>query len=192
MLDAVDERPRVGQPTVVMPTHTPELFGVAVEKAVAVLKMGGLVALPTETVYGLAANAFDSAAVHKIFEVKGRPARNPIIVHVGDLGQARLCVAEWPNTAEALARAFWPGPLTMVLPRSQLIPDVVTARRRDRRNSFAQPSFHPSGDSSVRIPTGRAKRECIDASLPNQCRACDAIVGRADTLIVDGGQAGGD
>jgi L-threonylcarbamoyladenylate synthase len=89
--------------------------------------MGEPVALPTETVYGLAANAFNQSAVEKIFEIKGRPSHNPIIVHVCGLEMARGCVEFWPPVAGKLARAFWPGPLTLVLRRSKAIPDVVTA-----------------------------------------------------------------
>jgi L-threonylcarbamoyladenylate synthase len=113
--------------TVVLPTHTAALFAEAVERAAELLRAGQLVALPTETVYGLAANAWDAAAVARIYEVKGRPARNPIIVHVAGLELARDCVAEWPPVADKLAGAFWPGPLTLVLPRSQKIPLMVTA-----------------------------------------------------------------
>src|ERR1043165_1042588 len=72
-------------------------------------------------------NAFDSKAVSRIFEIKGRPAHNPIIVHVASLALARSCVSVWPPLAEKLARSFWPGPLTLVLPRSKTIPDIVTA-----------------------------------------------------------------
>src|SRR5512137_952171 len=111
----------------ILPTHTPALFEAAVGRATALLRAGEIVALPTETVYGLAANAFDAAAVARIFEVKGRPPTNPIIVHVADMEMARRCAAEWPELAEKLAKAFWPGPLTLVLPRSQKIPEIVTA-----------------------------------------------------------------
>jgi L-threonylcarbamoyladenylate synthase len=111
----------------VAPTQTPELFRAAVAQAAALLRAGEVVALPTETVYGLAANALDAAAWSRIFSVKGRPAHNPLIVHVADEAMARRCVKEWPDLADRLARAFWPGPLTVVLPRSAEIPDVVVA-----------------------------------------------------------------
>lgn len=113
--------------TRVLPTHTPELFQAAVTEAAALLRRGELVALPTETVYGLAANALDAVAVERIYRVKGRPPQNPIIVHVADDAMARRCVHAWPETADRLARAFWPGPLTLVLPRSPQVPDAVTA-----------------------------------------------------------------
>jgi L-threonylcarbamoyladenylate synthase len=111
----------------ILPTHTPELFREAVARAVELLCAGELVALPTETVYGLAANALDAKAVARIYEAKGRPAHNPIIVHVASLAMAKRCVTRWPLSAQRLAKAFWPGPLTLVLPRAMNIPDVVTA-----------------------------------------------------------------
>ena len=113
--------------TELLSTHTPALFAAAVKRAAERLRAGEVVALPTETVYGLAANALDEKAVSKIFEAKGRPAHNPIIVHVAGDAMARECVAEWPAVAEKLARAFWPGPLTLVLPRAESIPANVTA-----------------------------------------------------------------
>jgi L-threonylcarbamoyladenylate synthase len=111
----------------VLPTHTRDLFDAAVKKAASLILRGEVVALPTETVYGLAANALNPGAVERIFQIKGRPAHNPIIVHVGNTSMAKRCVSSWPPIAAKLARAFWPGPLTLVLPRSPRIPDVVTA-----------------------------------------------------------------
>ncbi|CAN5630177.1 L-threonylcarbamoyladenylate synthase [soil metagenome] len=96
-------------------------------RAAALLREGGLVAFPTETVYGLGANALDPAAVRRIFAAKGRPARNPLIVHVPDVAKARQIVTAWPAAAARAAEAFWPGPLTLVLPKSSQVPDEVTA-----------------------------------------------------------------
>lgn len=96
------------------------------ERAAAVLAAGGLVAVPTETVYGLAADATNESAVQRVFEVKGRPAGHPLIVHVCGLSMLSSCVADVPEDARRLAEAFWPGPLTIVLHRSALIPEVVT------------------------------------------------------------------
>jgi L-threonylcarbamoyladenylate synthase len=98
-----------------------------IARAAAVLRRGGLVAFPTETVYGLGADATNTEAVARIFAAKGRPAGNPLISHVSDAGQARALAARWPDTADALAAAFWPGPLTLVLERGDRIPDLVTA-----------------------------------------------------------------
>ena len=83
----------------VISTHTPALFREAVSHAVERLRQGDVVGLPTETVYGLAANALSIEAVKQIYEIKGRPAHNPIIVHVADLAMARACVKEWPESA---------------------------------------------------------------------------------------------
>ena len=99
----------------------------ALHQAADVLRAGGLVAFPTETVYGLAANAFDAEAVNKIFVAKGRPAGNPLIVHVADVDAARQLTSTWPEIAQLLAERFWPGSLTLVLPKSELVPDIVTA-----------------------------------------------------------------
>src|SRR5919197_380564 len=99
----------------------------AVARAAEVLRRGGLVAFPTETVYGLGADARDAEAVARIFAAKGRPATNPLIVHVASPAEARELTAAWPEAAERLAARFWPGPLTLVLPRRETVPDVVTA-----------------------------------------------------------------
>jgi L-threonylcarbamoyladenylate synthase len=95
--------------------------------AAKILRDGGLVAFATETVYGLGADATNPEAVARIFEAKGRPSTNPLIVHVHDKTAALDCVTDWPDRANLLADRFWPGPLTLVLPRSKLIPDIVTA-----------------------------------------------------------------
>ena len=101
----------------------------ALLEAAAILRSGGLVAFPTETVYGLGANALDASAVEKIFAAKQRPHWDPVIVHVSDVATARRLTLDWPDAAEQLAAAFWPGPLTMLLPRSAEIPDICTAGR---------------------------------------------------------------
>ena len=116
--------------TDLLPTHTPELCDVAVVRAVAVLAAGEPVALPTETVYGLAADALRPDAVVKIFEAKERPFFDPLIVHLPTPGWLEE-LAEIPAASRALVAAlterFWPGPLTLVLPRRAIVPDVVTA-----------------------------------------------------------------
>jgi L-threonylcarbamoyladenylate synthase len=91
------------------------------------LREGELVAFPTETVYGLGANALDASACAKIFAAKGRPQDNPLIVHVSDRAMADKLVDEWTAEAELCVRNFWPGPLTLVLRKKPIIPDVVTA-----------------------------------------------------------------
>jgi L-threonylcarbamoyladenylate synthase len=174
--------------TEILRTHTPGLFDAAVTRAAQLLRAGEVVALPTETVYGLAANALDAGAVARIFEIKERPAHNPIIVHVSGVDMARGCVAQWTEAASKLAHSFWPGPLTLVLPRSQRVPDIVTAGGptvgvrwpshpfiqaviRACNFPLAAPSANPSNHLS---PTNAAHvKQHLDGRIP---------------LIVDGGQ----
>ncbi len=101
----------------------------ALERAAQILRGGGLVALPTETVYGLGANALDRAAVERIFAAKSRPAWDPIIVHIASEAMLEGLVEEVPAAARRLMEQFWPGPLTLLLPRSPRVPDAVTAGR---------------------------------------------------------------
>ncbi|MGD0155874.1 MAG: L-threonylcarbamoyladenylate synthase [Terracidiphilus sp.] len=115
--------------------ETPEAHA-ALDRAAAILRAGGLVALPTETVYGLGANAFDREAVERIFAAKSRPAWDPVIVHIASEAMLQAVVGEEsqtarrvPDAARRLIDAFWPGPLTLLLPKSGAVPDVVTAGR---------------------------------------------------------------
>ena len=98
-----------------------------VQTAAEILRAGGVAAIPTETVYGLAARALDPVAVERVYAAKGRPADNPLIVHIDDLFALYVLCASVPDAVVILASHFWPGPLTMVLPRRDTIPDIVTA-----------------------------------------------------------------
>jgi len=98
-----------------------------ISRAAALLRNGELVAFPTETVYGLGANALEEAAVRRIFEAKGRPSHNPLIVHVASVEAGRALTPGWSDSAERLARKFWPGPLTLVVPKAARVPNLVTA-----------------------------------------------------------------
>jgi L-threonylcarbamoyladenylate synthase len=104
---------------------------VSVKEAAEWLSLGELVAIPTETVYGLAAHALDAKAVAQIFAVKNRPANNPLILHVGEMEQIRDYVKQVPEEAWLLLRKFSPGPLTLVLPKRDIVPDITTASRPD-------------------------------------------------------------
>jgi L-threonylcarbamoyladenylate synthase len=102
-------------------------IGTNLEKAARILKNGGLVAIPTETVYGLAANALDTEAVLKIFQAKNRPSFDPLIVHIARLSQLNELASSIPDSAKTLIKEFWPGPLTVVLPKNDIVPDLVTS-----------------------------------------------------------------
>ncbi len=105
--------------------------GTDISKAAAALRAGRLVGIPTETVYGLAADAFDPDAVAAIYAAKNRPSFDPLIVHAANVEQVRTLTTDLPREAEALAEAFWPGPLTLLLPKNESIPDIVTAGMPD-------------------------------------------------------------
>jgi L-threonylcarbamoyladenylate synthase len=121
----------------------------AIQTAGAILKNGGLVGIPTETVYGLAADALNGAAVAKIFKAKGRPMDNPLIVHISEFSQINRLVKAVPEHAKQLAEHFWPGPLTIILPKSDIIPDEVSAGL---------------STVAVRFPVHPAARAVIDAA----------------------------
>jgi L-threonylcarbamoyladenylate synthase len=112
--------------TTILPTDEPPLLHHAVEEAVRLLRSGEVVALPTETVYGLAADALNASACKKIFAAKGRPATDPLIVHIRSLADLATVAVANP-AALKLAERFWPGPLTLVLPKTAAVPDVVSA-----------------------------------------------------------------
>jgi L-threonylcarbamoyladenylate synthase len=120
-----------------------------IARAAECLRHGGLVAFPTETVYGLGVHALDRAAVRRLFEAKGRPSHDPLIVHVSSLDHARLLLADVPSSAAALAARFWPGPLTLVMRRSALVPDEVTAAL---------------DTVAIRVPAHPVARALIDAA----------------------------
>jgi len=159
----------------------------AIARAAACLRAGGLVAFPTETVYGLGAHALDRRAVARIFEAKGRPAHDPLIVHVASFDQVPQLVSHVPEQAQRLAARFWPGALTLVLPRSDAVPDVVTAGLATV--AIRVPS-HPVARAlleSVRLPIAAPSANLF--SRPSPTRAShvrDDLEGRVD-LILDGG-----
>jgi L-threonylcarbamoyladenylate synthase len=158
-----------------------------IAKAVKILRAGGLVAFPTETVYGLGADARNESAIAKIFHAKGRPSTNPLIVHVADSNVAKRYAKTWPDAAEQLARELWPGPITLVLPKSSDIVSSVTAGRDTvglrapnhplalrLLEDFDGPLAGPSANKSNRVSPTTA--EHVRQSL-----------GSAVDLILDGG-----
>jgi L-threonylcarbamoyladenylate synthase len=175
--------------TEILSTHTPALFSAAVKRAVELLRAGEVVALPTETVYGLAANALDEKAVAKIFQIKGRPANNPIIVHVAGNEMAKLCAENFPAPAEKLSKSFWPGPLTLVLPRAKKIPGNVTAG--GETVGIRWPS-HPFIQAVIRecgFPLAAPSANLSGQISPTNAEHVRVQLGGKIPLIVDGGQS---
>src|SRR5580692_8600177 len=175
--------------TEILPAHTPELFQKAVRRAVELLRAGEVIALPTETVYGLAANALDEKAVAKIFEIKGRPSKNPVIVHVASLEMAKRCVSDFSPLAEKLARAFWPGPLTLVLPRAPIIPKIVTAG--GETVGVRWPS-HPLMQAVIRecdFPLAAPSANLSNQISPTNAAHVQKQLDGKIPIIVDGGQS---
>lgn len=171
----------------VLPTDTPALFDAAVRRAAALLRAGEVVALPTETVYGLAANALDARSVARIFEIKGRPAHNPVIVHVAGVAMARRCVSQWPALADKLADAFWPGPLTLVLPRAREISDVVTAGGGTVGVRWPSHPFIQAVIRACDFPLAAPSANPSNQISPTNAEHVRRTLGRKVRLIVDGG-----
>ncbi len=145
----------------------------AVELAARTLAAGGLVAFPTETVYGLGADATNGHAVARLYEAKGRPAFNPLIAHVADAAAARR-LARFDDAAERLAAAFWPGPLTLVLPKARGLSGRRSRHRRPRQHRGARAGScdrarHPDG---VRTAGGRALGKSLGPCLADHGGAC--------------------
>ena len=173
----------------VLPTDSSERFRYAVQRTAELLRTGEVVAVPTETVYGLAANATNAGAVASIFAIKGRPAHNPIIVHVSSVSMAKRCVTRWTLLAAKLARAFWPGPLTLVLPRAQLIPDIVTSG--GPTVGIRWPS-HPFMQSLIRecgFPLAAPSANPANRISPTNADHVRRTLGHKIPVIVDGGHS---
>jgi L-threonylcarbamoyladenylate synthase len=156
-------------------------------RAAQVLRAGGLVAFPTETVYGLGAHALDPDAVARIFAAKGRPGYNPLIVHVADADAACLLASRWPDEARRLADAFWPGPLTLVLPKDAAVPDAVTA---GLPSVALRVPAHPVAHALLRaagIPVAApSANRSTQVSPTTAAHVLQGLGDRVD-LIVDGG-----
>ena len=180
-----DPRPRV----LVLDPEAPHApaFTAAIAEAATVLRAGGLVAFPTETVYGLGANALDADAVRRIFAAKGRPSFNPVIAHVPDAAGARALAAVWPDAAARLAAACWPGPLTLVLPKRPHVPDALTAglpavALRVPAHPVAQALVRAAG-VPVAAPSANRYTELSPTTAEHVLRGLGARV----DLVLDGG-----
>lgn len=171
----------------ILPTHTPALFHEAVLKTAALLRSGGVAAVPSETVYGLAANAFSPDAVAGIYRAKGRPSTNPLIVHVATATMARECASDWPGLAEKLARQFWPGPLTLVVPKSAKIPSLVAAGGQTVGLRWPSHAFFQSVIRECGFPLAAPSANPSDQLSPTTAEHVIAGLGDRIPLIVDAG-----
>lgn len=166
------------------PTHPdPQVIA----RAAAAIRAGELVAFPTETVYGLGASALDPRAVAQIYAAKGRPEYNPLIVHVLGIEQARALVREWPPSAEALARRFWPGPLTLVLPKRSIVPDLVSA---GLPSVGVRAPAHPVARAlldAAELPIAAPSANRFQCISPTTAAHVERSLGPDTALILDGG-----
>jgi L-threonylcarbamoyladenylate synthase len=158
-----------------------------IEQAAQIIKRGGLVAFPTETVYGLGANALDGDAVARIFAVKRRPLASPLIVHVYDEAMARSLTADWPERAHQLAARFWPGPLTLVLKKAEMVPDVVTA---GLDSVGVRVPAHPVAQRLIRraaVPIAAPSANRFTEISPTTAAHVRASLGDTVDMVLDGG-----
>jgi L-threonylcarbamoyladenylate synthase len=163
-------------------------IGHDIKQATEILRNGGLVAIPTETVYGLAANAYDPDAVARIFEVKKRPHFDPLIVHTHGLDEARSFLRKIPHKAENLASKFWPGPLTLLLPKKDIIPDLVTAGMA--RVAVRVPSHKMTDDllQSIDFPVVAPSANPFGYVSPTTADHVYKQLGTEIDYILDGGE----
>lgn len=162
----------------------------ALERAGKILKDGGLVAFPTETVYGLGGNALDPRASMKIYAAKGRPSDNPLIVHIAEMDKFSQIVTEIPSGAAALAEKYWPGPLTMILPKADIVPKETTGGLGSVAVRF--PS-DPIAQALIRAAGGFVAAPSANTSgrpSPTTAGHVEEDLGDAIDMIIDGGQVG--
>lgn len=166
---------------------TPDHFEEAIAQAAELLERGDVVAVPTETVYGLAANALDARAVSQIFRIKGRPAINPLIVHVNSVAMARSFAARWPEIAERLATHFWPGPLTLVVPKSPAVPDLVTAGGATVGLRWSKHAVMQALIERCGFPLAAPSANLSGQTSPTEAGHVLASLGTKIPLVIDGG-----
>ena len=160
----------------------------AIREAADAIREGGLAVIPTETVYGLACNALDVDAVRRVYEIKGRPAENPLIVHIADISEIGAVAESWPDHCTKLAERFWPGPLTVVLPRKSSVPaettgglDTVAVRIPD----------HPVALELIRaagVPIAAPSANRFRGLSPTSAEDIDERIGASVLMVLDGGR----
>ena len=158
-----------------------------IARAAELLRKGGLVAFPTETVYGLGANALDPIAVQRIFTAKNRPYASPLIVHVASQAMARTLTAAWPEVAEHLAQTFWPGPLTMVLKKAVIVPDIVTANLDSVAIRIPKHPVALALLQKAAVPIAAPSANRFTEISPTTAEHVQQSLGNAVDLILDGG-----
>lgn len=160
----------------------------ALSEAKRLLLGGEVVAIPTETVYGLAANAFDEEAVGKIFKAKGRPADNPLIVHISEFSQLEPLVTDIPEKVRIMAEHFWPGPLTMIMKKSALIPDVTSGGLDTVAVRMPKSEYARAIISACAVPLAAPSANLSGSPSPTDAKSVlDDMDGRIP-LIIDGGE----
>lgn len=160
---------------------------VDIARAAELLRAGKLVAIPTETVYGLASNARDEAAVRRIFAAKNRPYSSPLIVHVADIGMARELALEWSPLAETLAARFWPGPLTIIVPKSDKVPDIVTAGLAGVALRMPAHPMALAVIQAAQIPLAAPSANRFTQLSPTTAQHVRDALGDAVDFVLDGG-----
>lgn len=156
----------------------------AIDEAAKILAAGGIVAIPTETVYGLAGNALDGAVTDKIYAAKGRPSDNPLIVHISDLSQWSPLVKEIPEIAHELVNKYWPGPLTVILPKSEIVPEKVsgglsTVAVRMPSDKIARAIIEKSG-----VPLAAPSANTSGKPSPTSAKyVIEDLMGKVDAIV---------
>lgn len=177
--------------TEILPVHPHAPQHNMVERAAEILRRGGLVAFPTETVYGLGANALDPAAVQRIFTAKGRPSNNPLIVHVASSEAARELTTNWPASAQLLTDRFWPGPLTLILPKAAAVPDLVTGGGPTVALRIPQHPVALALLRAVKLPIAApSANRSTELTSTKADHVLNSLGGRID-MILDGGPTPG-
>lgn len=175
--------------TLRLPARLPnaQLDPSSLESAAKLLRAGKLVAFATETVYGLGANALDAEAVAKIFEAKGRPRFNPLIVHVPNLEAAKALTSHWSQEAERLASHFWPGPLSLILPRASHVPDIVSAGLNTVALRIPAAESALALLNQAKIPVAAPSANPYTAVSPSTAEhVFQGLGGRIDAVLDDG------
>ena len=164
------------------------MIGTDVARAASLLQQGKLVGIPTETVYGLAANALNPEAVAEIYRVKNRPTFNPLILHCASIEQAKKYISVWPSLADKLAQTFWPGSMSVLLPKSSLVPDIITA---GSDMVVVRVPNHPLTLSllqSLDFPLAAPSANISNTVSPTTALHVESTIGNEIDYVLDGGR----